>query len=147
MSKKQDKANAEVAENNDDISKHQSTKQAQDNEKQDQNNENECSVEDIEKELDELRPKPPSPKAQHRIEKEEIENDRRVEMHKEHKEPSSTTKTTNGDENKGQHKDNELIPGEPDPTVNDNVKIPVLNDRGDIELKSQQGSKLNKHAQ
>ncbi|CAF1016808.1 unnamed protein product [Rotaria sp. Silwood1] len=147
MSKKQeDKANKESTQNEDDIPKPQSTKLTKDNEKQDENNENERSLEDIEKELDKLRPKPPSPKTQHRIEKEEEKKDHEMNMHQTHKEePSPQPNTTNNDENETQHKDTELKPGEPDPTVNDNVKIPVLNDSGTIELKPQQGTKLNKH--
>ncbi|CAF0780162.1 unnamed protein product [Adineta steineri] len=45
----------------------------------------------------------------------------------------------------GHHNDNEITPGEDDPTVNDNVKFPVLNDHGDIEYKSQQGSVFKRH--
>ena len=39
--------------------------------------------------------------------------------------------------------EHELTPGKPDLSVNDNVRFPVLNERGDVELKSQQDSALN----
>ena len=100
-------------------------------------NEGERSLEKIEKELDALCPKPPSPETNVELEKKE---------RKEHQESSAPTKTTSDDEGNNQpRKDNELTPGQSDPTVNDNVKIPVLNDRGDVELKPQLGSALNRN--
>lgn len=103
--------------------------------------EDERSLDDIEKELDELRPKPPSPKTQHRIEEEEKKKDREVNEHKSSPSPAAPIEVKNNEQKHGEH---ELTPGKPDPTVNQNVKIPVLNERGDIELKPQQGSALNK---
>jgi hypothetical protein len=124
----------------DDLSKPQSI------EKDPNEEEDERTLEDIEKELDELRPKPPSPKTKHRIEEEEKKNDQEVESRNTHKQSPVPIETKSNNEDSHQpHKDNELIPGEPDPTVNDNVKIPVLNDRGDIELKPQLGSAFHKN--
>lgn len=148
MSEKQeDKSKKEVNKNVDDIPKPQSTNMAKKDENKDQNEkEGERSLEEIEKELDELRPKPPSPETKRRIEEEEKEKDDEFKEHHTHKGPSLPIKANGSDEDNSQHhKDNELTPGQPDPTVNDNVKIPVLNDRGEVELKPQQGSAFKKH--
>lgn len=104
--------------------------------------ENERSIEKIDKELDELRPQPPSPETKHRIEEEEKQKDRQMEENKTHKQSPTPSNKSNDNEH---HQANELTPGQPDPTVNANMKIPVLNDHGDIELKAQQGSALHKN--
>ncbi len=141
MSEKQEEKSKLKDDN--DLSEPQSIKLA---EKDQNEKQGERSLEEIEKELDELRPKPPSPKAKHRIEEEEKKKDQEIEKGKAYKESSvpSETKSNNEDKNH-QHKDNELTPGQPDPTVNDDFKIPILNDHGDIELEPQRGSALNKH--
>jgi len=144
--KQEDKSKTKVDENDNDIPKPQSTNIAKKDENNEQNEkEGERSLEEIERELDELRPKPPSPKTKRRIDEEEKKKDQELLEEKEHKGPSIPieAKSSNEDGSK-QHKDNELTPGQPDLTVNDNVKIPVLNERGDVELKPQQGSALNK---
>lgn len=144
MSEKQEeKSTAKVDQNNDDSVKSPSI---QTTEKDPKAKENERSIDEIEKELDELRPEPPSPETKHRIEEEEKQKDRQMEENKSHKQsPTPSNKQNDTEHHHDEHQANELTPGQPDPTVNDNVKIPVLNDRGDIELKPQQGSALHKH--
>ncbi|CAF1544243.1 unnamed protein product, partial [Adineta steineri] len=85
------------------------------------------------------------PEAKRRIEEAEKEHDRHVHEQHNHKESSTPLKSKRSDEGEGHHNDNEITPGEDDPTVNDNVKFPVLNDHGDIEYKSQQGSVFKRH--
>ena len=143
MSEKQEKSTAKVDQNNDDSVKSPSTETT---EKDSKAKENERSIEEIEKELDELRPKPPSPKTKRRIEEEEKQKDRQMEENKSHKQsPTPSSKQNDNEHHQEQHQANELTPGEPDPTVGDNVKFPVLNDHGDIELKPQQGSAFHKN--
>ena len=105
--------------------------------------EQEHRLQEIEKELAELRPQPPSPETKRRIEEEEKKKDRQAEEKKQHGKQSPATSATSKHNN--EHPSNELTPGQPDPTVSDNVNIPVLNDHGDIELKAQQGSALHNH--
>lgn len=144
MSEKQEgKSKTKVNKNDDDIPKAQSSDVTKKDENEEQNEEKgERTLEEIEKELDELRPKQPSPETKRRIEEEEKAKDDEIEKRKA---PSTPIKAKSSNEGEIQHKDNELTPGEPDPSVNDNFKIPVLNDHGDIELKPQQGSAFHKN--
>jgi hypothetical protein len=145
--KKDDKSKTTgKANDDDDIPKPQSTSMKKD-EKKDENEKKEVehTVQDIDKELDELRPKPHSPKTQHRIEEQERAKDEEIHEHKTNKGSSMHIEAKSSEEGETHHKDNELTPGEPDPTVNENTKIPVLNDRGDVELKPQQGSIFRKN--
>ena len=108
--------------------------------------EGEHTIEEIDQELNKLRPKSPSPNTKRRINAEEKEKDHEVQEHKKHETAPATTEIQKSEtKDASHHNDNELIPNQPDPTINDDVKIPVLNERGDVELKPQQGSALNKH--
>ena len=106
--------------------------------------EEEHDLEEIEKELDELRPPPPSPETKRRMEAEEKRKDQEIQHGQDEKSPSMPVKVDSDKHEHSEHKDNELTPGEPDPSVNENTKIPVLNDHGDVELKPQQGSVFKK---
>ena len=139
MSKADDKTN------NEDISTPKKLSLAKEEEQDQQQHEKkaEHTLEEIDKELDELRPPPPSPETKHRIEEEEKRKDHKIHEEHQHNNSSSTTDTKS--ENKPtEHKENELVPGEPDPTVNENTKVPVLNDEGGVELKPPQGSMFHK---
>lgn len=107
--------------------------------------ERDLTIEEIDKELDELRPVPPSPRTQRRIEQEEEKKDQEKQAHQQDKTDAPVAILSSDNEHQTQHNEHELTPGKPDPSVNDNLKIPIMDERGAVELKPQQGSKLNKH--
>ena len=123
---------------------HESTSSKKPEEQKEQDKE--PSLDEIEKELDELRPPPPSPKAKRHMEEEEQKKDHEMKHIQEHHASPAKVEVKSGHEGETHHKANEITPGEPDPTINDNVKIPVLDDHGNIELKPQQGSSFHKNS-
>ncbi|CAF0914376.1 unnamed protein product [Adineta ricciae] len=144
----EEKTKVTTTEKDDDIPKLQSTTMVKTNDenKDEKKKEGEHTIEEIDQELNKLRPKSPSPNTKRRINEEEKEKDREVQEHKKHETTPAVTEIQKSETKDVSHRgDNELIPNQPDPTINDDVKIPVLNERGDVELKPQQGSALNKH--
>lgn len=138
----------ETAEKEGEIPKPQTTPLAKKNdpEKEAEKKTEEPDLKEIEKELDELRPPSPSPKSKRRMVAEEKKKDEEMKQGGNPKTSAMPVKVeSDKHDDEGHHNDNELTPGQPDPTVNENTKIPVLNDHGDVELKPQLGSVFKKN--
>ncbi|CAF0833595.1 unnamed protein product [Didymodactylos carnosus] len=101
------------------------------------------TVEEIDKELDNLRPKPPSPETKKKILIEEQKYDAQKSNEEEEKSKKKDSKDDQKQQSETSSNDiHKLTPNQPDPSV-ENIKIPVLTEDGHIELKLQQGSTLS----